>query len=141
LEENHRYIQLLFPTNTISPYNPDAFLVTKKDQELFNYFPELRANLRYSLDVMLYFYGFTYNRSLGRIIKNKIFESRRRVWLTKGNHNFSRLTRILTSLGLLGLKLEGQILFIALCDIYKEYPSIVGSSITFWKESAKNYLS
>lgn len=103
LEAVHDYIQWLFPTREPSGVNPLAPLVTDATAAAFAADAVLRDRLRLALDRMLVFYGL--RRKGPRIeIDPSGFPLRSRVWLRPGNHNHLRLTRLLHSLAVLGLR-------------------------------------
>lgn len=102
LEAVHDYIQWLFPTRQPSGVNPLAPLVTDATVRAFAREHQLRDALQRAFDRMLGFYGL--RRSGGRIEPDPSrFEDRARTWLSAGNHNHLRLTRIMDSLATLEL--------------------------------------
>ena len=112
LEDVHDYIQWMFPTVAPSGVNPSAPLVTAETIAEFAARPELRGTLRRSLARMLSFYGL--RASDGAAARIEIdpprFAERSAEWLTAGNHNHLRLTRIMQSLASLGLVAEARAL-------------------------------
>lgn len=103
MEAVHDYIQWLFPTVQPSGVNPLAPLITRDTVRAFAADETLRARLAQSLDRMLGFYGL--RRRANRIeIDAARFPARARTWLHPGNHNHLRLTRIMASLSVLGLR-------------------------------------
>jgi opioid growth factor receptor-like protein len=105
LEDVHDYIQWLFPSRQPSAVNPFAPLVTDDTVRAFERNPRLRDRLRRAFERMLRFYGL--QTADGRVeIDPSAFLARSRVWLTPGNHNHLRLTRIMDSLSTLGLRAE-----------------------------------
>jgi hypothetical protein len=103
MEAVHDYIQWLFPTVQPSGVNPLAPLITRDTVRAFASDETLRSNLADSLDRMLAFYGF--KRDADRIVIDAArFPARAGTWLTPGNHNHLRLTRIMNSLSALGLR-------------------------------------
>lgn len=136
LEDEHNYIQWLFPTRTKSQFNPDAKVLTDQEIQRFKKDPVLKKRLLRSLDLMLDFYGL--KRTESRIRKTSQFEIRSKNWLTPRNHNFLRITRILESLSLLGLNSEAKKFYSFLRnEIEPEYSEILGNSMKFWKDAAK----
>lgn len=128
-EAAHNYIQWLFPTKEKSAFNPAAPTLTDRDIEIFRGSEELKSNLQRSFWEMMKFYGFAMTGRGGYfLLPSQNFEERRRVWLTPGNHNFLRLTRMLKSLGMLGLELEAKLLFIALCSLFPRSEKIIGET-------------
>ncbi|MFY9664784.1 MAG: opioid growth factor receptor-related protein [Candidatus Cybelea sp.] len=117
LEDVHDFIQWLFPLPERSGANPAAPILDDSAIDAFHARPELRVALRQSFDRMLSFYGFAWSGD--RIVKGASF-SERSGWLSPGNHNHLRLTRILRSLSVLGEAQAAQTLFEALSHIYND---------------------
>ena len=142
LEEVHDYIQWLFPLEESSGFNPDAPTASAGTIKAFRNRPELRTNLRVSLRRMLAFYGFELvDKDPLRVVPSPAFADRSRTWLTYGNHNHLRITRILTSLRLLGLEEESAAFFRCLAGLYgresaSSNPRISEESFQFWKSAA-----
>lgn len=124
-EFQHHYIPLLFPNTFPSSVTIDApYFNLQTDQEALNAFrgnEAMKQELRISLKVMLDFYGLVFDPSSPdkQIIKGPNFEQLRGKWLKNGDHNFSRITRILQSLGDLGLEAEALNLWNCLKDLYE----------------------
>ncbi len=136
LEETHDYIQWLFPITTIG-VNPEAPPANDVTIEAFRNDASLRAALRRSLERMLAFYGL--QRSDDAIVRARDFESHRQ-WLTAGNHNHLRLTRILKSLRLLGLDadaraLHGCLVQIADTERLAGRRSVSSDTLRFWNDA------
>jgi Opioid growth factor receptor (OGFr) conserved region len=140
LEGVHDYIQWLFPLRERSMVNFTAPLVTDETVARFAADAALRDNLARSFELMLDFYGLAIDkRDRGLpIAPMASFASRGRGWLTPGNHNHLRVTRILTSLRLLGLAPCAAALFERLAMIYEEHPGAI-SPVTFdyWQRAAR----
>lgn len=140
LEGVHDYIQWLFPLAEPSAFNPDAPLVTAEVADAFRRDADLQARLRRSLAVMLDFYGLTLDDDgAGRvtIARARDFAARSRGWLQAGDHNHLRLTRILTSLRLLGLAAHSRALFDCLDAIARERPDAVSATTrAYWRRAA-----
>ena len=128
LEETHDYIQWLFPLDVPSSVQPSAPTVDVECQEKFRADPSLGNALRRALERMLDFYGLRIVEHGGKlgIQSGENFARRAEVWLTPGNHNFLRLTRIMTSLELLGQSEPGIALQNLLRDLYAEYSLVIG---------------
>lgn len=110
LESKHDYIQWMFPTRQQSRYNTEAPIVTDEIAEKMAKDEKIIKNAKKSFDVMLNFYGLQYKD--GRISKAENFEERANNWIPGGyDHNHSRLSRIIESLQLFGLKEEAKALF------------------------------
>jgi hypothetical protein len=132
LEQHHDFIQWLFPLTVPSGVLDEARLVDEGTRKAFRERPELRANLRRALAVMLDFYGLALID--GRIEKSESFASRAARWLRPGNHNFLRLTRIMTSLSLLGEPALAAALQACLEGLYAEQPERIGPvTIRYWR--------
>ncbi|HZV77721.1 MAG TPA: opioid growth factor receptor-related protein [Candidatus Babeliales bacterium] len=143
LEETHDFIQWLFPLLEHSGANPSAPILDDAAIAAFRTRPELRAALRRSLDRMLAFYGFQWSGE--RIVKSASFLERSQ-WLSPGNHNHLRLTRILRALYLLGEESAAQALFDALSDIYREERQtgrnrISDTTFAFWSNARPSRVS
>ena len=121
LEAVHDYIQWLFPTIAPSGVNPYAPLITADTIAAFRRAGELRERLRTALDRMLVFYGLRHQSTAeGKpliTVDPARFRARAGTWLTPGNHNHLRLTRIMQSLHTLGLEEDARALQRCLMDI------------------------
>jgi hypothetical protein len=143
LEDVHDYIQWLFPLPERSGANPWAPVLDAEDIAAFHRDAALRERLREGFDRMLAFYGLT--RRDGEIVPTAGFEQHARHWLTPGNHNHLRLTRILRSLRVLGLEEEAQRLWKALETIHGREAgagrySITERTFAFWRRAATEPL-
>jgi hypothetical protein len=138
LETVHDYIQWLFPLPEPSQYNRLAPVLDSEQIAKFHTDAELRAQLLASFDKMLGFYGFERNNM--SIIRSNSWEERSRNWLRPGNHNHLRLTRILKSLSILGLKDYAHALFEALNDVFSEKSSAISdTTMEYWKRALLDY--
>lgn len=141
LESVHDYIQWVFPTEQRSSVNPTAPLVTHDVRKAFADSADLRGRLRRSLAVMLDFYGLALEDTPEgpSVLRAPHYDQRRRFWQTAGNHNYLRITRILTSLRLLGLQEESRALLRCLVDIYESGGSrgIGRDAYEFWLGAAE----
>ena len=139
LEGVHDYIQWLFPLPEPSAFNPDAPILTTETIEAFRADAELRQRLLRSLALMLDFYGLALEPDgdgAPRIERARDFVAKSAGWLRPGDHNHLRLTRILTSVRLLGLDDHSRALYRCLAAIARDYP-LAGSSATldYWRRS------
>jgi hypothetical protein len=138
LESNHDYIQWLFPLAVPSSVMPDAPLVDSECRRAFQSDERLRAARRRALDRMLDFYGLALSGPAGepRIDKGRNFAERSSEWLHPNDHNFLRLTRIMTSLDLLGEPSLAAALQACLERLHGEYPSLIGeTTIRYWRSA------
>lgn len=136
LEAVHDYIQWVFPTSQPSAVNVSAPLVTRETVAAFHADEELRGGLLRSFDRILRFYGLErVQGDAGVEIRPGVnYEVRKTNWLHPGNHNHLRITRILTSLRLLGLPDEAAAFRRCLLGIYDKVGSacISGETLRFW---------
>ncbi len=131
LEHVHDYIQWLFPLPERSQFNPLAPVLDEAQIAAFRASAQLRAALLNSLDMMLDFYGF--ERQGVAVVRSRRWNERSRNWLTLGNHNHLRITRILRSLSLLGLRDRAAEFFRALSEVYAERPEAISEhTYEFW---------
>ena len=139
LESHHDYIQWLFPLPEPSGANASAPLLSKEDMAAFDTDDSLRGALVRSLELMLQFYGL---KVAARgpdvsVARDGDFDQRSRLWLTTGNHNFLRISRMLRSLWLLGLDSHAVAFLECLEGIYAENPMTIGSTtIGYWRRAA-----
>lgn len=139
LEWTHDFIQWLFPLESRSGANPGAPTLDAETIAAFEHDPALQGRLRRSLDLMLDFYGFE-RRGEGTVavVTEAAGEDRRlEEWVTPGNHNFLRVTRILRSLTTLGLAGEANAFHAALSRLYAgPAGSIIGPrTFEFWLDA------
>ncbi|CAH6776657.1 opioid growth factor receptor [Phodopus roborovskii] len=103
LEENHSYIQWLFPLREPG-VNWHAKPLTLKEVEAFKSSKEVRERLVRAYELMLGFYGIQLqDRDTGAVCRAQNFQPRFHN-LNSHSHNNLRITRILKSLGELGLE-------------------------------------
>ena len=119
LESVHDFIQWMFPLTEPSPVNPDAPVLDEDTIREIRARPELQAQVRASW------------------LRMKQFYEGSRQWISPGNHNHLRITRILKCLRLLGLDPEAEAFFKWLEQIYNEErrtprPGITARTFQFW---------
>jgi hypothetical protein len=138
LEANHDYIQWLFPLPEPSSASASAPILSNDDIARFHSDESLRKNMLRSFRLMLEFYGLDYvNRSADvEVERGASFNERSGLWLTSGNHNFLRISRILRSLTLLGCSRYAVALLECLEKIYAETPQTIGkTTIGYWRRA------
>ncbi len=125
LEAAHNVIQWLFPLPEPSQFNPDAPILTLADITMFKTDAGLRRALLAALARMRSFYGLAGD------------PARQVAWLTPGNHNMLRLTRILRCLHLLGLDEEATQLLRDLEAVYQSGAATVIGPVTlgYWRRA------
>ena len=70
------------------------------------------------------------------ITRSEDYESRREVWLTKYNHNYLRLTRILKCLMIFDLEEFAEALYECLQEIYDEEGDKIGAeTFQYWTDA------
>ncbi len=124
LEFGHDWVQWLFPLPEPSNFNPDAPILTEDDIKLFYANPKLQENLRQSFNRFITFLGMD-NGSYNKVI------------FSFPNHNWFRITRVLRSLSLLGLKDEAQAFFMSLKHIHEKEGQVSDNSFSYWEEAVK----
>lgn len=129
LESDHSTIQWLFPLAEPSKFNPNAPVLD--DQTVI----KLRVDKRFHISMSAVIFRIMSFYKLNRITDvytdpGKLF------WVTKNNHNFLRLTRIITSLKLLGFSYEAECLYEYLGCVYAYYSHIIGEETWEFWESA-----
>jgi opioid growth factor receptor-like protein len=139
LERVHDYIQWLFPLAEGSAFNPGAPTLTAEAIAAFRADPVLQQELRTSLEVMLRFYGFRLvervdGSSSPRVEESPDFADRSAEWVTPGNHNHRRITRILRSLQVLGLGGHAAALLERLEQVHTANGAAIGgTTVAYWR--------
>lgn len=135
LEEEHNFIQWLFPIEAIG-VNPTAPPTSAATIEAFQKDKALQAKMLKSLGTMLAFYGFARTENGKKIDYSPSFPKKKENWLKSGNHNYRRISRILKSLCLHGLKSEAEVFFTFLQKLYGDYPQHIGTTaFQHWQEA------
>ena len=140
LEYTHTYIQWLFPLREKSNFNLSAPTIDDNAIREFSTNQQLHENLIKSFRIMLNFYGFTLDDKGGKVVINKApdFEEKKTYWLNPYNHNFLRITRILTSLTLLGCKEYAAALLLCLNGLRDKYHhDISENTFNYWNNAVK----
>lgn len=135
LEYTHDYIQWLFPLVARSGANPFAPVLDPAQIAVFRQDGLLRQKLLQAFDRMLAFYGL--ERRGDAIAKGPNWSRRKGNWFIRPTHNNLRITRILTSLGLLGLEREAQAFYQAL-SVLKESEADAGvgeDAFAYWRRA------
>jgi len=102
LEQTHDFIQWLFPLSDISRASSHAPIVDSATIKAFHTDELLQKHMRLCLVRMLKFFGLRFN---GKTLeKGTSWTERKGDWFTVHSHNSLRITRILKSMSLLGLK-------------------------------------
>jgi hypothetical protein len=136
LEAVHDFIQWMFPLAERSGANPEAPILDDDTIHQFRSRVELRDRLRVSFLRMLRFYGLRYDSASG-VERAENFPERSKNWTSVGNHNHLRITRILKSLGILGLEGEAAAFFDRLAEIRHDHAGISGETFRYWQSAAQ----
>jgi hypothetical protein len=133
LEYTHDYIQWLFPLRERSAVQPDVPVLDSAAISVFAS-PDMRARVVRSAEVMAAFYGFVMTNGKLELAPNA--KERQAVWLTRGNHNFLRLTRIMKSLATLSLPDLSTAWLDALAHVYETNANVIGAETwRYWKDA------
>ena len=133
MEVRHDYIQWLFPIDKKSNYNRKAPVLTVSDIEVLKEDAVIMDNFVKSVHIFLHFLG------LELLADNTIrlslhFESRKQNWLRPRNHNYKRVTRLLTFLILFGFDDIAENLMAVLDRLYEENKEKIGEvTYNYWK--------
>nr|WP_239480325.1 opioid growth factor receptor-related protein [Parashewanella hymeniacidonis] len=94
LENDHNFIQVLFPNPKPSPINRKAPLYTELMQEAIHVDATIQTEIRKNVDIMLKFYGLVRNGNDIHMDTSNAQQAKSK-WLKKDDHNHKRLSRIL----------------------------------------------
>jgi len=141
-ERTHDYIQWLFPTVTASRFNPEAPTLDSATAQRLRSDPVAQRRLQAALVRMLAFYGLELDDSDlddPEVTQAGGFGSRAQTWLTPGNHNYRRLSRILESLVALGHRGYALALFRCLDHLYRtEHGAVIGDrTLAYWRRQVE----
>lgn len=134
-EHTHDFIQWMFPLNELSRASLYAPLVDGNTLKAFHADPLLKSNMRVSLVRFLKFLGLAFDGV--NLRKTSEWESRKHEWFTEHSHNSLRITRILKSMVLLGLKTDAVQLHLGLrtlCQTESEC-AVTSESRAIWSEA------
>jgi len=130
LESVHDFIQWMFPLAERSGANPAAPVLDDHTVREFRSRPELQETLRASFVRMLRFYGL----ELDSGVVKRAADFRSKAWLTPGNHNHLRITRVLKSLRILGLEQDARAFFDCLAEIYASHRQAISpETFRYWQ--------
>ena len=132
LERLHDYIQWIFPTFARSEVVPEAPNLTMEAATALRASSITGPRVAAALVRMLEFYGMELDDDLEEptIARSADgFARRRSVWMTPGNHNYRRITRMLVSLQILGYQRYAVALHECLGFCYRDHGGLIGSSV------------
>lgn len=144
LEAIHDYIQWLFPLPEPSAFNTNAPVLSGEVIQEFRASTDLQANLRVSFLRMMRFYGLEVH--LGEritVVRSINLAVTAAGWLSPGNHNHLRITRILRCLTVLGLEPEAKAFLECLAEIYedeqnKPIAAISDETMMYWRSAVSD---
>ena len=117
LEKCHDYIQLIFPTDKHSSYNLFAPVITAYEAEELSNDPIVQENMRKAVKRMMDFYAET-------------------GWITRNNHNYLRISRILRSLRLFHLDAEADEFYDFITKIADEHTDVITTKTRgYWERN------
>lgn len=133
LEQTHDFIQWLFPLNELSRASSHAPLVDGVTIKAFHSDDLLQKHMRLCLVRMLKFLGLRFDGKSLQTAGN--WSERKEDWFTVHSHNSLRITRILKSMTLLGLKQDACALHNGLEALCESEPdcAITDESRNLWR--------
>lgn len=133
MEFHHDFIQWMFPLQEPSLFNFRAPVLSDEEIQAFHDEAPLRDNLQRSFDRFLSFLGLT--REGGRVAPAADFESKREIFRAP-DHNWLRITRVLTCLRLLGLEEQSRAFHAGLTRLMEDGQArITPETRQFWQEA------
>lgn len=143
LERKHNYIQWLFPLKERSNYYWFAPVINDFNITHINNNKLIKDNMIRSLKVMLDFYGYEIGtkETISIYISDHFYE-RSRFWISKNNHNYLRITRIIKSLCLANLNVYA-LAFNSILQKLKdsEFNDLVGTkTFEYWSMALINSI-
>lgn len=132
-EQEHDYIQWLFPSPKPSGPNPLAPVLTLELRDELIKDPVVQANLKKSFESMLDFFGLHYDAQKGEVVEKSNFPQRAQEWVVNHTHNHLRVTRMLECLDNFGLTKEKDAFQHKLGDIYSKYKNNISTkTFDYW---------
>jgi len=124
MEADHAWVQWILPTKEPSAFNPDSPLLTDEDITLFKSDPVLIENYLFAVYHVMDFFDMV---TMQGEACWKFYDNRapKRWWLESFNHNFLRMTRLLTSLKFMGYDDLAKSIFHLLEEYRDTYPNSV----------------
>lgn len=139
-ERMHDYIQWMLPTNQKSEFNRRAPVLTKNDIEIMKTDNMIMSNHRKSVSVFLEFLGLVLSDD-DTVQFGPKFEYKSMNWLKRKNHNYKRITRLLTFLRLFGFDNIAASLMNMLTGLYRGYKDEIGeNTYSYWQEAMQIIL-
>jgi hypothetical protein len=134
LEKSHDIIQRIFPLIDPSEHDLKAPIIDSTEIKQIKDDEKCLKNVLRCFERMMEFYGFKYENGVLRLADD--WEIKKKYWITKRNHNFKRLTRIMLCLMSFGLVKEAEYLCLYLVKIYRAHPDTIGdNTYQYWIKS------
>lgn len=145
-EKTHDYIQWMFPLQERSQYCMYSPVLSKEVIEKLKENEAVKSSMLLSFYSMLSFWGFSYvdlsTMPYEALRKEKIVilpdnsNSSFGKWISKRNHNYKRITRVLKSLRLFGLEEYADAFESALECVFAYYSELIGEeTMQYWKSA------
>jgi Opioid growth factor receptor (OGFr) conserved region len=142
LEETHDYIQWIFPLYAASKFNLHAPLLTDEVRTAFidpagPDYSILQQNFSNATYRMLIFYGYSFSPLAPDVISpTGEWADKAQNWLTDGNHNFMRITRMLRSMTLLGREELARSFHTVLTGVARAHSTVISPrTVSFWNRA------
>ncbi|KAI1761595.1 opioid growth factor receptor conserved region-domain-containing protein [Hypoxylon sp. FL1150] len=144
LEENHDYIQWLFPLKKGSKYSNTAPRISEDTQAYMAYHRRFTEQIRLALSRMMWFYGFrvAYNPAKGEgfeilnVPSNNGLANPYGRWLKEDDHNHMRIARMIRSLARFRMAEEANSVLRAFLDVNRQWGGQVSKKvIPFWEDA------
>lgn len=135
-EACHDHIQWLFPIHTSSRFNENAPIITKEIAHEFSYNLEAVANFDKAVFRMLSFLGIDYKAGVFSLADNYDFQ--KYTW-NEFNHNSSRITRMLTSMSILGMQIFSIKLYTFMFSNLMGKQHNLAKSLNYWADALNGF--
>jgi hypothetical protein len=127
----HAYIQWVFPTDVASNFNPDAPVLTPDEITIIKADPHLQGVMGLCYHRWLRFCGLRQTDTGLEFGTSEFPDGNPVVW-GRFNHNMLRMTRVLQSLNLLGLRTQAEEFYNFLL---KNRASFTENTFQFWDQA------
>jgi hypothetical protein len=125
-ERTHNFIQWLFPSSQPSQFNAGAPLLDEETIEAIKLDQTALGNIKAA-----------FKRAMIFLRLSVIGNPEKPTWVEQGNHNYLRITRILTFMRTVGLDLEMEFLWFQIAFLFSCFPEEIGeTTYQYWEEAA-----
>ena len=138
LEAEHKFIQHIFPTTTISPHNRTAPILDKETVQALNMNSDVQIRQQKAFRMMLKFFKLKEEnpgKSGYQIVPSCDYRKDKPKWLNQNDHNQLRLSRMVKSLYLLGNEKEAIAFHHAINLLGNKY-GVPLSTMRYWDKCA-----